>query len=226
MWGRCECEGGGSALGGESVKGGWVGRFVGLVVAAVLVAIVVVPAFALATVLLTARNQDATHTDTLVVLGAAQFWGHPSPVLEARLDHARVLYDGKVSAHIITVGGKQPHDKTTEGQAGKDWLIKAGVPAAAIRAVPVGSDTLNSLTAVAKVMAARGWTSATIVTDPTHQARSLAIARALGIDAHGAPTTEGSGSSVTIDYVIRETGGLLWFWLGQRWKTVQIVGVS
>ena len=86
-----------------------------------------------------------------------------------------------------------------------------------------GSDTLGSLTAVAQLMARKGWTSATIVTDPAHLARSLAIARALGIDAHGSPTSSGSGSSITIDYVGRETAGLLWFWLAEHRRVDQIV---
>ena len=55
------------------------------------------------------------------------------------------------------------------------------------------------------------------MTDPAHEARSLAMARALGIDAHGSPTTSGSGSSLTAEYVARETGGLLYFWLVERW---------
>ena len=75
-------------------------------------------------------------------------------------------------------------------------------------------------------MAERGWTSATIVTDPAHEARSLAMARALGIDAHGSPTRRGSGSSLTAEYVARETGGLLDFWLVERRGVEPVVGAD
>ena len=87
-----------------------------------------------------------------------------------------------------------------------------------VRAVRTGSDTITSLAAVADLMAERGWTSATIVTDPAHTARSLAIARALGIDAHGSPTAVGDGSALTVDYLTRETLALAHFWLLDRWS--------
>lgn len=196
---------------------------VGIVVSAILVALVVLPLAAAGSVVWHARQDDRTPTDAVVVLGAAQFWGRPSPVLEARLSHALELYGEDVAPRIITVGGKQPLDNTTEAQAGKDWLVANGVERGRVVAVRTGADTLSSLTAVAERMAERGWTSATIVTDPAHEARSLAIARALGIDAHGSPTASGDGSSLTLDYLARETAGLLWFWLVQRRDVPQIV---
>ena len=200
-----------------------VRRFFGWIVGLLLVALIAVPAAALINVLYAARNDDRTVTDTSIVLGAAQFWGKPSPVLEARLSHAAAVYNEQITPHITTVGGKKSGDKTTEAQAGKDWLVKQGIPRGDITAVPTGRDTLSSLQAVAHVMQAKGWTSATIVTDPAHTARSLAMARALGIDAHGSPTQSGDGSALTFDYVVRETGGLLYFWLVERHDVTQIV---
>lgn len=173
-------------------------------------------AFAAYLVVSTSRSDDATPTDAIIVLGAAQFWGKPSPVLQARLQHAADLYADGVSDHVITVGAKQPGDNTTEADAGRGWLTSHGVPASSVVPVPEGHDTLVSLEAAAALMAERGWTSATIVTDPAHMARSVAMARALGIDAHASPTTAGAGSSVTAEYVARETLGLLSFWLTQR----------
>ncbi len=199
-------------------------RLVGAVVSVVLLALVLVPLAALGLVLVESQRDDTTPTDAIVVLGAAQFWGKPSPVLEARLGHAQSLYADDVAPRIITVGGKQPGDNTTEAQAGKSWLAGNGVPRSSVVAVRTGSDTLTSLTAVAELMAEKGWTSATIVTDPAHEARSLAMARALGIEAHGSPTQEGSGTSVTLDYVARETAGLLYFWAFERRDVPQIVG--
>jgi uncharacterized SAM-binding protein YcdF (DUF218 family) len=199
--------------------------FLGAVVALLLLGLVVLPLVGATVVVMTSRTDDRTPTDAVVVLGAAQFWGRPSPVLEARLTHAAALYDDDVAPRIITVGGNQPGDITTEAQAGRDWLVDAGVPRARITPVPTGSDTLTSLTAVAQKMAEKGWTSATIVTDPAHEARSLAMARSLGIDAHGSPTEDGAGSSLTLDYVARETAGLLWFWTVERWSVEQLVGL-
>ena len=78
----------------------------GLLVALVLVAGVLLPLIAATVVVTTARNDDRTPTDAIVVLGAAQFWGRPSPVLEARLEHAAALYADDVAPRIITVGGR------------------------------------------------------------------------------------------------------------------------
>jgi uncharacterized SAM-binding protein YcdF (DUF218 family) len=199
-------------------------RIVGALVAAALLGVVLVPLAALGLVVVESQRDDTAPTDAIVVLGAAQFWGRPSPVLEARLAHAAALYADDVAPRIITVGGKQPGDNTTEAQAGKTWLAGNGVPRASVHAVRTGSDTLESLTAVAGLMAEKGWTSATIVTDPAHEARSLAMARALGIEAHGSPTQQGSGTQLTLDYVVRETAGLLYFWAVQRRDVPQIVG--
>ena len=200
-------------------------RVLSAVLVTALLAVLLLPAVAALRVLLDARQDDRTRTDVVVVLGAAQFWGRPSPVLQARLAHAGALVGQGVSPYVVTVGGNQPGDRTTEAEAGRDWLVGQGVPGSAVTAVPVGYDTLSSLTAVARVMAAHGWSSATIVTDPAHEARSLTIARALGIDAHGSPTATGAGSALTLDYVARETGGLLFFWLVERRGVEQLVGV-
>ena len=193
-----------------------VRRVVGVLVALVVLAAAAVTAYAAASVVSTARTDDRTPTDAVVVLGAAQFWGKPSPVLEARLQHAADLYAAGVADRIVTVGANQPGDNTTEAAAGRDWLVAHGVPASAIVSVPDGHDTLTSLEAAAHVMADRGWRSATIVTDPAHEARSVAMARALGIDAHASPTSSGAGSSLTPEYVARETLGLLSFRLFEQ----------
>jgi len=186
--------------------------------------LVVLPAAAGLQVLWAARQDDRTPTDVVVVLGAAQFNGHPSPVLEARLTHAAELYTAGVAPHVVTVGANQPGDRTTEAAVGATWLATQGVPRGDVTAVPVGHDTLSSLTAVADLMVERGWTSATIVTDPAHEARSLAMARALGIAAHGSPSRHGSGSSLTLEYVVRETGGLLHFWIVERRGISPVIG--
>jgi len=189
----------------------------------VLAVALLLPLAAAVRVVTAARDDDRTPADIVVVLGAAQFNGRPSPVLEARLAHADDLYREGVAPRVVTVGANQPGDRTTEAAVGADWLIRAGVPRTDVTAVPVGHDTLSSLTAVAHLMADQGWTSATLVTDPAHEARSLAMARALGITAHGSPTQVGSGSNLTVEYVVRETEGLLYFWLVERRTITPVV---
>ena len=170
-----------------------------------------------------AQQDSAMATDAVVVLGAAQFDGEPSPVLRTRLDHAYDLYQQGVAPTIMTVGGNQPGDRFTEAEAGRNYLINRGVPAADIVAVAEGNDTIASLRAVAEQMAALGTRSATLVSDPTHMARSLAIADRLGIEAQSSPSEYGDGTSVTPEYVARETTGFLFFLINQQWSVPKVI---
>lgn len=170
-----------------------------------------------------AQQDDRIPTDAIVVLGAAQFNGEPSPVLRTRLDHAVELYRDGLAPTIITVGGNQPGDLYTEAEAGRNYLISQGVPAQNVIAVGVGNDTIDSLKAVAVQMSGLGSRSATIVSDPTHMARSLAIADRLGIDAHGSPTATGDGTQVTAEYVAREAAGFIFFLANQQWSIPRVI---
>lgn len=170
-----------------------------------------------------AAKDDRVPTDTIVVLGAAQFNGEPSPVLRTRLDHAAELYREGVAPTIITVGGNQPGDLYTEAEAGRNYLVEQGIPAANVIAVGVGNDTIDSLKAVAVQMAGLGSRSATVVSDPTHMARSLSIADRLGIEAHGSPTDSGDGTQVTAEYVAREATGFLFFLINQQWSVPRVI---
>ncbi|TAK69065.1 MAG: YdcF family protein [Actinomycetota bacterium] len=203
----------------------WVRWVLVGIVAVVAVAVAVVAA-ATYSVIWTARQDDRGRTDLIVVLGASQYWGDPSPVFANRLEHAAELYAAGVAGRIVTVGGKQEGDVTTEAQAGRSYLVGHGVPAAAVEAIATGRDTWESVQALAARMADRGWRSATIVSDPAHVARAAAMASALGIEARTSPTQSGAGSATTADYVLRETAGLLGFWLVQRWSVDPVVGGS
>lgn len=194
-----------------------------MALAAVALLMLVVPLVSAWHVSSVAKQDSAKATDAVVVLGAAQFDGEPSPVLRTRLDHAYDLYQQGVSPMIITVGGNQPGDRFTEAEAGRNYLIDKGVPAADVVAVPEGSDTIASLQAVAEQMAALGTRSATLVSDPTHMARSLAIADRLGIEAQSSPTASGDGTTVTPEYVARETTGFLFFLLNQQWSIPKVI---
>ncbi len=126
--------------------------------------------------------------DAIVVLGAAQYDGRPSPVFEARLQHAVALWNAGLARVFVVTGGKLPGDRTTEAAVAREFAIAHGVPAAAIFGEDQAHNTLTSLTAVAVEMERRGMTSAIFVSDPTHMLRVLRIADDLGIDAYGSPT--------------------------------------
>jgi len=127
--------------------------------------------------------------DAIVVLGAAQYDGRPSPVFEARLEHAVALYKAGLANAFVVTGGKLPGDRTTEAAVAREYAIAHGVPATAIFGEDRAHNTLTSLTAVAAEMEQRGMTSAIFVSDPTHMLRVLRIADDLGMDAFGSPTT-------------------------------------
>ncbi|MDN3353417.1 YdcF family protein [Actinomadura sp. DC4] len=195
----------------------WVKRAFYLVIAL----IIGVPLAAGAYVWYVAREDVRTHSDAILVLGAAQFNGTPGDVLAWRLRHALNLYKAGVSKHIVTVGGKRPGDNYTEAGSGKAWLAEHGVPSSQVVAVPAGSDTLQSMIAAGGEFKKLGWHTATIVTDPPHALRSRTMARANGINAATSPTRSGPtvySRDTQFHYIVRETGGYLYFQLYGRWR--------
>jgi uncharacterized SAM-binding protein YcdF (DUF218 family) len=184
-------------------------RLLSLVLLLAVVAVVVT----VGRVLWVAHSDSRRPSDAIVVLGAAQYDGRPQEVLRARLDHAAALLRAGVAPRIITVGGSRPGDRFTEAASGRDYLTGKGIPAAEVVAVGTGSDTLDSMQAVAKVMRSHRWDSAVVVTDPEHSLRSRAMLRDQGVDAVASPTRSGPdyGFAAEAHYVLRETGGYLWY---------------
>jgi uncharacterized SAM-binding protein YcdF (DUF218 family) len=161
-----------------------------------------------------ARQDDRTKADAVVVLGAAQYAGRPSPILEARLEHAKNLFDTGVADYIITGGGRKAGDQYTEADAGVKWLTSHGVPKGKVIAVGEGSDTLGTIQAVAKMAAQRGWNSAVIVSDPWHSLRARTMARDAGLSAWTSPTHTGpvvQTRETQVKYIFRETAALLYY---------------
>lgn len=161
-----------------------------------------------------ARLDERPQSDAIIVLGAAQYNGTPSPTLAWRLRHALVLYTDKVAPEIVTVGGKQPGDNYTEAEAGKLWLEHHGVAASRVLAVQEGTNTLQSMEAIGREYQQRGWHTAVIVTDPWHSLRSLTMASDNGIKGATSPTRGGPSvqtRDTQFNYIVRETGGLLWY---------------
>jgi uncharacterized SAM-binding protein YcdF (DUF218 family) len=139
---------------------------------------------------------DVDKADAIVVLGAAQYNGVPSPVFQGRLDHAVLLWNQGRADLVITVGSKQPGDRYTEAGSGAAYLEQHGVPAANIVAVPIGHTTYQSLQAATHEMAQRGLDSAFLVSDPWHNARLSAMGSDLGIDAYPSATWTSADTSV------------------------------
>ncbi len=150
---------------------------------AVFIATIVLIYFAVTfvQVWLTSRHYEPKQAGAIVVMGAAQYDGVPSPDLAARLDQALLLYQ-KGYAHIIVVtGSKEKGDAYTEAEASSRYLISKGVSADDIIEVG-GSDSYENLAEAAPELRRRGVTNILVVTDPFHEDRSLAIASALGLD--------------------------------------------
>lgn len=138
-----------------------------------------------------AHHDDASEVeraDAIVVLGAAQYNGRPSPLFKGRLDHALLLWQQGRADLVVTVGSNQPGDVTTEAQSGRDYLLSHGVPASAVVTLPVGHTTFDSLQAAARALHDRGLTSAFLVSDPWHNARIEAIASDVGIAGYASAT--------------------------------------
>ena len=138
---------------------------------------------------------DHDRADAIVVLGAAQYDGDPSPVFRGRLEHALLLWEQGRADLVLTVGGNRPGDRTTEAEAGQRFLVNHGVPADAVVALPVGSTTYESLVAAAEDLQRRGLTSAFLVSDPWHNARLSAMASDLGIAGYPSATWTSGATS-------------------------------
>lgn len=158
-------------------------------------------------------TDDRVAADAIVVLGAAQYDGDPSPVFQARLDHAAELYRDGVAPRIVTIGGGQTGDRTTEGDAGAAYLTGLGIDAAALTAVGEGDDTLASLRAADTLLVENGWTSVVLVSDPWHAARSRLMAEDLGMAVQVSPVQQGPavGAGTAPRYVAREALGILYY---------------
>ena len=129
-------------------------------------------------------RQDENHSaDAIVVLGAAQYDGEPSPVFRARLNHGAYLYDEGFSETIIVTGGKAEGDRFSEAEAGARYLSETqGVPAERILLEDVGSTTAESLEEVRDIAAEQDIHSVLLVSDPMHSERIKMIAGDLGFE--------------------------------------------
>ncbi len=138
--------------------------------------------------------------ETVLVLGAAQYAGQPSPALQRRLDHALALYKGGKIQRIVVSGGRRKGDPYTEGGVGITYLNQRGIPVNALLAEESSRTTIQNLQNTKKLLPPA--TPITLVTDETHAPRALALARALGITANISASRLKHGPS--LQYILRE----------------------
>lgn len=129
------------------------------------------------------HRDEVRRAEAIVVLGAAQYDGQPSPVFRARLEHAAYLYNQDLSELVIVTGGKQAGDNHTEAEAGERYLAAENVPADRIIGEERGRTTLQSLRRVRALAAERGVDTVLLVSDPMHSERIKRMASDLGFSA-------------------------------------------
>jgi len=188
---------------------------------ALLVALLLVFTLTSIAVWRAAHTDDASRVDradVILVLGAAQYDGVPSPVFEGRLRHAALLYREGRSDTVLVLGGAGQGDRSTEAEAGRDWLISDGLPSDAVVASPVGTTTLESLEAAARWMSERDLRSAFLVSDPWHNLRVKRMASDLGIEAYASATWQSAARSEGTRFggYLRETFAYLYYRLFDR----------
>jgi uncharacterized SAM-binding protein YcdF (DUF218 family) len=145
-------------------------------------------ALLVAAIFLYGRSDNARPADAIVVLGAAQYDGRPSPVLRARLDHAIELYHAGLARYLITTGGVGVGDTVSEAVVGRRYAVRAGVPASVILTEERGVRTVESLSAVSRLMRDRDLQTAILVSDPFHALRLRILASQVRIRASTSPT--------------------------------------
>lgn len=150
-----------------------------------------------------ARTDTRRASDAIVVLGAAQYDGRPSPAFAARLDTALELYRQGLAPMIVTTGANQLGDRFTEADSGASYLHDRGVPDAAVRAVPIGTNTWEELDATAAVLRGLGHRRVVLVSDPYHAFRIDHVASEVGLDGVVVSTPGGA----PFGRLVRETAG-------------------
>jgi uncharacterized SAM-binding protein YcdF (DUF218 family) len=138
-----------------------------------------------------AALDEARRSDVIIVMGAAEYNGHPSPVLKLRLDHAVHLYEQHLAPFIMTTGGKGGDATFTEGGVGRSYLIDRGVPAESVIVENEGDSTAYSLSAATEIMRRMGLQSCIIVSDGFHIFRVKRILQREGFAAWGSPRAQG-----------------------------------
>lgn len=162
------------------------------------------------------QRDEERPADAIVVMGAAQYDGRPSPVFAARLDHGVELFLAGDAPRLVLTGGRAAGDRTTEAAVGRAFAIERGVPADAILVEDQSRTTLESVRAVARLLEANGASTALFVSDRPHMLRVLRMAADAGITAWGSPTHTSpieADLGGRIDATVHELGALAYYFL-------------
>ena len=136
-------------------------------------------------------KDEAMPADVILVMGAAEYRGHPSPVLKLRLDHAVRLYQMRLAPYIMTTGGPGGDPSFTEGGVGRSYLIDRGIPAEAVIVEDEGDSTVYSLSAASEILRRMGLRSCIVVSDGYHLFRVKRILEQEGFTVFGSPREQG-----------------------------------
>lgn len=164
-------------------------------------------------------EDQAGPVDAIVVLGAAQYNGRPSPVFRARLDHAATLYRAGHAPVVLVTGGIGRRDTLSEAAVGARYLASSGLPPAAVVALPAGADTYASLAEVGGWFRGRGSRRVLLVSDGFHLLRLRVLAARLALEPYTSPAPD---SPITANrrrylaYVAAEGIKVPLTWLFQR----------
>lgn len=186
-------------------------RDIGRLAAVAMLGAVFVAAYATWRIVAQGDRDDARPADAIVVMGAAQYDGRPSPVFLARLEHAVALYREGVAPYLIVTGGKAEGDRTTEAATARDYAIGQGVPAGAILMEDGARTTLESVRSVGMILKDADLRTAVFVSDRQHMLRVLRMARDEGIVGWGSPTTSSPidrDPIARLDAMVHELGAL------------------
>lgn len=170
------------------------------------------------------RRSSTERADAIIVLGAAQYGGRPSPVLKSRLDHALGLYKAERAPRVVLTGGRRPGDLISEAAAGRRYLLRRGIPNEAMMLEPAGRTSLASVYGAAQLLTARRDSMAgskadpttlakptvLLVSDPFHMLRLEILARLQGLTPLPSPTRTSpiSANRAVLEYMLRESVAL------------------
>jgi uncharacterized SAM-binding protein YcdF (DUF218 family) len=171
-----------------AAKARQIARIVRRIITVAMVTVFALWLVSVSAVVTWSKRDEARPAQAIVVLGAAQYAGKPSPVLRARLDHGLDLWNRHLASLLILTGGTGAGDTTSEAAVGRTYARKHGVPDTAILEEDEGRTTSESMRAVAGMLEVRGLQSALLVSDPFHMLRLRILARRFGFTPYTSPT--------------------------------------
>jgi uncharacterized SAM-binding protein YcdF (DUF218 family) len=187
-------------------------RFVGNAIVLAISALLVYVAYVSIRIEQESTRDEARPADVIIVLGAAEYRGRPSPVLRARLDHALVLWRQGLAPRILTTGGAGGDPIFTEGGVGRSYLVSKGVPSESIVVELEGETTVHSVAAAGEILRRMGLQTAIVVSDGYHIYRVKKMLQANGLTVYGSPRPDSQdhGLYERWMYVKQAIGYVLW----------------